>query len=150
MKDVREALMIGRNSEGKLIRRPVSPFMLGSAYRFQLSSATSILHRISGCVLGVATLLFTLWLVTAAAGEPAFAMMQWFWSTWVGMIVLFGFTLALCYHFCNGIRHLFWDSGKGFELKTAHTTGVTVFVVAGLMTATFWIIAFLVWWWQVL
>lgn len=145
MKDVREALMIGRNSEGKLVQRPVSPFMLGSAYKFQISSTTSILHRISGCALGVGTLLFALWLVTAASGEAAFSVMQWCLASWVGMIILFGFTLALCYHFCNGIRHLSWDTGKGFEKQTSHRTGVVVFVAAGVMTVAFWIIAFLVW-----
>ena len=145
MKDVREALMLGRNSEGKLVRRPVSPFMLGSAYRFQMSSFTSILHRITGCALGAGTLLFTLWLVSAAVGDTAFSAVQWFMASWIGMIILFGFTLALCYHFCNGIRHLAWDAGKGFELKTAHASGVWVFVVAAVMTIAFWIIAFLVW-----
>ena len=142
MKDVREALMIGRNSEGKLVRRPVSPFMLGSAYKFQITSTTSILHRVTGCALGVGTLLFTLWLVTAASGEGAFSAIQWFLASWIGMIILFGFTLAFCYHFCNGIRHLAWDAGKGFELGTARCSGIWVFVAAGVMTIAFWLIAF--------
>ena len=142
MKDVREALMIGRNSEGKLVRRPVSPFMLGSAYKFQISSLTSILHRISGCVLAVGTLLFTLWLVTAASGAEVFAGLEAFLVSWIGLIILIGFTLALCYHFCNGIRHLAWDAGKGFEKHTSHRTGVIVFIAAALMTLAFWLIAF--------
>ena len=116
MKDVREALMIGRNTEGKLVRRPVSPFMLGSAYKFQTSSLTSIMHRITGCALGVGTLLLTYWLVSAASGDGAYSIAEAILGSWFGILVLFGFTVALFYHFCNGIRHLAWDAGKGFEL----------------------------------
>jgi succinate dehydrogenase / fumarate reductase, cytochrome b subunit len=145
MKDVREALMIGRNSEGKLVRRPISPFMLGSAYRFQMSSATSILHRISGCALGVGTLLLTLWLVCAASGDGAFSVIQAFFASWIGLLILFAFTAALFYHFCNGIRHLSWDAGKGFELPDMHRNGMLVFAATIILTVVFWVIAFLVW-----
>jgi succinate dehydrogenase / fumarate reductase cytochrome b subunit len=144
MKDVREALMIGRNSEGKLVRRPISPFMLGSAYQFQMSSTSSILHRITGVALGAGTLLFTAWLVCAAAGDSAFSVIQAILGSPVGLFVLFCFTLALFYHFCNGIRHLAWDAGKGFELPAMHRNGVLVFVSAGVLTVAFWVIAFLV------
>lgn len=145
MKDVREALMIGRNSEGKLVRRPVSPFMLGSAYRFQMSSLSSILHRITGCALGVGTILMTLWLVCAASGDGAFSVIQAVWASWIGMLILFGFTVALFYHFCNGIRHLAWDSGKGFELPDMHRNGKLVFTGTVALTVLFWVVALLVW-----
>nr|WP_295743690.1 succinate dehydrogenase, cytochrome b556 subunit [uncultured Acidocella sp.] len=145
MKDVREALMIGRNSEGKLVRRPVSPFMLGSAYRFQMSSLSSILHRITGCALGVGTILMTLWLVCAASGDGAFSVIQAVWASWIGMLILFGFTVALFYHFCNGIRHLAWDSGKGFELPDMHRNGKLVFAGTVALTVLFWVVALLVW-----
>lgn len=144
MKDVREALMVGRNSEGKLVRRPISPFMLGSAYQFQMSSLTSILHRITGVALGAGTLLFTAWLVCAAAGDGAFSVIQAILGSWFGLLILFGFTLALFYHFCNGIRHLAWDAGKGFELPAMHRNGMLVFVSAIILTLAFWVIAFLV------
>ena len=144
MKDVREALMIGQNSEGNLVRRPISPFMLGSAYRFQLSSATSILHRISGCALGVGTLLLSLWLVCAASGDVAFKVIQSFFSSWFGIFILFGFTVALFYHFCNGIRHLAWDAGKGFDLPVMHLNGRLVFTMTIVLTVIFWVMAFLV------
>ena len=144
MKDVREALMVGRNSEGRLVRRPISPFMLGSAYRFQTSSLTSILHRITGVGLGAGTLLFTAWLVCAAAGDGAFSVMQAFLASPIGLLILFAFTLALFYHFCNGIRHLAWDAGKGYELPAMHRSGMLVFAVAILLTLAFWVIAFLV------
>lgn len=145
MRDVRDALMIGRNSEGDLVRRPVSPFMLGSAYRFQISSATSILHRISGCVLGVGSLLLTLWLVCAASGDGAFSVIQAFLASWIGLVVLFGFTAALFYHFCNGIRHLAWDAGRGFEIPVMRRNGKLVFVATIILTLAFWTIAFMVW-----
>jgi succinate dehydrogenase / fumarate reductase cytochrome b subunit len=144
MKDVREALMVGRNSEGKLVRRPISPFMLGSAYKPQMSSMTSIMHRITGCALGVGTLLLTLWLVTAASGDDAFSIVQAFLSSWIGILVLIGFTAALFYHFCNGIRHLAWDAGKGFDLPTMHRTGAIVIAATIVLTLAFWVIALLV------
>ncbi|MDE2392062.1 MAG: succinate dehydrogenase, cytochrome b556 subunit [Rhodospirillales bacterium] len=145
MKDVREALMIGRNSEGDLVRRPVSPFMLGSAYRFQMSSATSILHRISGCALGVGSLLLTLWLVCAATGDGAFSVIQAFFASWIGLVILFGFTAALFYHFCNGIRHLAWDAGRGFDIPAMQRNGKLVFAATIVLTLAFWAIAFMVW-----
>ncbi len=144
MKDVREALMVGRNSEGKLVRRPVSPFMLGSAYQFQMSSLTSIMHRITGVALGAGTLLFTLWLVSAAAGDSAFSVVQAILGSWIGLLILFGFTLALFYHFCNGIRHLAWDAGQGFDLPAMHRNGWVVVAASLLLTLAFWAIAFLV------
>ncbi len=142
MKDVREALMTGRNSEGCLVRRPISPFMLGSAYRFQISSTTSILHRIAGCVLGVGTLLLTLWLTCAAVGDSAFSVIQAFFASWIGLLTLFGFTVALFYHFCNGIRHLLWDAGIGFDIPDMRRNGMLVFAATIILSVLFWGIAF--------
>jgi succinate dehydrogenase / fumarate reductase cytochrome b subunit len=143
MKDVREALMVGRNSEGKLVRRPLSPHL--QAYNMvRISSGTSILHRITGVALGAGTLLFTAWLVCAAAGDSAFSVIQAILASPVGLFVLFCFTLALFYHFCNGIRHLSWDAGKGFDLPTMHRTGQLVFAATIVLTVAFWVIAFLV------
>lgn len=142
MKDVREALMTGRNSEGCLVRRPISPFMLGSAYRFQISSTTSILHRIAGCVLGVGTLLLTLWLTCAAVGDSAFSVIQAFFASWIGLLMLFGFTVALFYHFCNGIRHLLWDAGIGFDIPDMRRNGMLVFAATIILSVLFWGIAF--------
>jgi succinate dehydrogenase / fumarate reductase cytochrome b subunit len=144
MKDVREALMVGRNSEGKLVRRPISPFMLGSAYRPQMSSMSSIMHRITGVGLGGGTLLFTAWLLCAAAGDSAFSIIQAILGSWLGLLVLFCFTLALFYHFCNGIRHLAWDAGKGFELPAMHRNGGLVIAASIVLTLAFWALAFLI------
>jgi succinate dehydrogenase / fumarate reductase cytochrome b subunit len=145
MKDVRKAQMIGRNTEGVLVRRPLSPFMLGSAYKPQMSSMTSITHRITGCALGAGTFLLTLWLVCAATGNSAFSMIQAFLGSWIGILILIGFTAALFYHFCNGLRHLAWDAGKGFELPDMHRTGWIVVGATVVLTVGFWIIGFLVW-----
>ncbi len=143
MKDVREALMVGRNSEGKLVRRPISPHL--QVYRPQISSALSIFHRITGCALGAGTLLLTLWLVAAASGDAAFSAVQALLASWLGLLVLIGFTAALFYHFCNGIRHLFWDFGKGYELPDMHRSGYIVLGATVVLTAGFWVIGFLVW-----
>jgi len=141
MKDVREALMVGRNTEGKLIRRPLSPFMIGSAYKPQLSSMTSIFHRITGVALGAGAVLLTLWLVSAASGDGPFSIVQAIFGSWIGLIILFGFTVALFYHFCNGIRHLAWDAGKGFDLPDMHRSGAYVIAATIILTVGFWAIA---------
>ncbi len=143
MKDVREALMVGRNSEGKLVRRPLSPHL--QIYKPQMSSATSIFHRISGVALGAGALLLTLWLVCAASGENAFSIIQAFLGSWVGILILIGFTLALFYHFCNGIRHLAWDAGRGFDLPAMHRNGWIVLAATFILTAVFWVIGLSVW-----
>ncbi len=143
MKDVREALMVGRNTEGKLVRRPLSPHL--QVYKPQMSSATSIFHRISGVALGMGTLLLTLWLVCAATSDAAFAAIQGFLGCWLGILILMGFTAALFYHFCNGIRHLAWDAGKGFDLPSMHRNGWIVLGATAVLSAGFWIIGFLVW-----
>jgi succinate dehydrogenase / fumarate reductase, cytochrome b subunit len=144
MKDVRKTQMIGRNTKGVLVRRPLSPFTLGSAYKPQLSSMTSIMHRITGCALGAGTLLLTLWLVCAATSDSAFSMTQAFLGSWIGVLILIGFTAALFYHFCNGLRHLAWDAGKGFELPDMHRTGWIVVGATAVLTVGFWVI-FWVW-----
>ncbi len=143
MKDVREAQMVGRNSEGTLVRRPLSPHL--QVYKPQISSMTSILHRITGCALGVGTLLLTAWLVCAATSDGAFAVIQAFLASWIGLLILFGFTASLFYHFLNGIRHLAWDAGRGFELPSMHRSGVTVIVGTVILTVAVWVVGFLVW-----
>jgi succinate dehydrogenase / fumarate reductase cytochrome b subunit len=135
--------MIGRNTDGKLVRRPISPHL--QVYKPQISSALSIFHRITGCALGAGTLLLTLWLVCAASGDNAFSIIQAFLASWIGLLILIGFTAALFYHFCNGIRHLAWDAGHGYELPTMHRTGYLVLAATVVLTVAFWVIGFLVW-----
>src|SRR6185437_11715164 len=118
MTDVREALMTGRKSDGTPVRRPLSPHL--QIYKPQITTALSIFHRITGVGLAAGTLLLVWWLVAAARSDAAYASVSWFIRSPIGWVLLFGWSVALWFHFCNGIRHLFWDFGHGFELTEMH------------------------------
>jgi succinate dehydrogenase / fumarate reductase cytochrome b subunit len=144
VKDVRDALMIARTSDGKLVRRPLSPHV--QVYRWPVSMALSILHRITGCALGVGTLLLTWWLVSAASADDAvFDRAQWFMGSAVGLLLLFGWSLALIFHFFSGIRHLVWDAGFGFDAPAYNTSGWGVIIATGVGTVLVWIVGLAVW-----
>ncbi len=102
----------------------------------------SILHRATGCALGVGTLVLVWWLLALSAGPEAFDTAQAVAGSFIGRLFLFGWTFALFYHFCNGIRHLVWDTGRGFELETAARTGHAVPIVAAALTILAWIIGY--------
>lgn len=116
--------------------RPLSPHL--QVYRWTITMASSILHRGTGAALGAGTLLLAWWLLAAATGPDAFEVVQDFMASIIGRLILFGFTWSLMFHFLNGIRHLAWDTGKGFELKTATTTGWLVFVGSVVLTLVAW------------
>ena len=120
-------------------RRPLSPHL--QVYKPQLTSVLSISHRITGVALAVGTLLLAWWLIAAAAGPDAFAVVQGFLGSWLGYLILFGFSYALMYHLCNGIRHLFWDAGYGFELETVYKSGWATVIVSVALTVVTWAIA---------
>jgi succinate dehydrogenase / fumarate reductase cytochrome b subunit len=122
--------------------RPLSPHL--QIYRPQLTSLLSVVHRGTGVVLGVGTLLLAWWLIAAAMGPAAFETVQWFNGSWIGRLVLLGFTFSLFYHLCNGIRHLFWDMGAGFEIKTVNLTGWLVLVASTGLTGLTWILGYAV------
>ena len=109
MRDVRDALMVARNTDGKLVRRPLSPHL--QVCRWPLTMALSITHRVTGVGLGIGTLLLTWWLVAAATSDSAFDRLQWFLGSPIGMLLLFCWTLSLMFHLCSGMRHLLWDAG---------------------------------------
>jgi succinate dehydrogenase / fumarate reductase cytochrome b subunit len=137
--DARDALMVGTSSDGKPVARPLSPHL--QVYRPQLTSALSIFHRISGVALGIGTLLLVWWL-TAAAGSPrAFAAAQGFIGSWFGLILLFGWTAALFYHFLNGIRHLWWDTGRGLAIDQVEQSAKAVLAGTAGLTVLAWLIA---------
>ncbi len=123
--------------------RPLSPHL--QVYRWQWTMALSILHRITGVALGVGSLLLVYWLAAAATGPEAYTRAQGFVGSWFGMLLLFGFSLALFYHLANGIRHLFWDAGRGFELKTAYASGLAVLAAAVVLTGFAWIVGLSMW-----
>jgi succinate dehydrogenase / fumarate reductase cytochrome b subunit len=117
--------------------RPLSPHL--QIYRPQITSILSITHRMTGIALAAGALLFTYWLTAAAYGPDAFANAQVFMGSIFGRLVLFGFTLSLFFHLCNGIRHLVWDAGRGFELPMLRATGWLVLVMSVVLSiATFW------------
>jgi len=120
--------------------RPVSPHL--SVYKPQISSVLSILHRVTGVALGVGTLMLTAWLVSAAMGPDAYQAVQGFIGSILGRLLLLGFTAALCYHLLNGIRHLFWDAGLGYELDTMTRTGWMVVIGAAILTALIWVLGY--------
>ena len=120
--------------------RPTSPHI--QIYRWQWTMLLSITHRITGVGLAVGTLLLVWWLVAAATGPESYASAQAFMSHWFGRLLLFGWTWAFFYHLGNGIRHLFWDAGKGFELPTGYATGWIVVVASLGLTGLAWIIAY--------
>jgi succinate dehydrogenase / fumarate reductase cytochrome b subunit len=143
VKDVRDALMIARNSEGKLVHRPLSPHL--QVYRWPISMAMSIVHRVTGVALGVGTLLLTWWLVAAAGSDDAFDRAQWFMGSALGLLLLFGWSIALIFHFFSGIRHLVWDAGLGFEPAIYHKTGWGVLIASGICTLLVWAVGLAVW-----
>ena len=112
--------------------RPLSPHL--QIWRWQLSMALSIAHRATGIVLSAGAVLLVIWLVAAAAGPDSYEVAQRCAGSWAGYLFLFGFSLCLFYHLLNGIRHLFWDAGYGFELPTVTRTGWAV--VLGTVAAT--------------
>ena len=143
MPDVRDALIIGKRSDGTLVRRPLSPHL--QAYKPQVSSVTSILNRLTGIAISFGLILMVWWLVAAAEGPKAFATAQGFIGSPIGLIMMFGWTVALWYHFCAGIRHLVWDAGYGYGVKTSHQTALIAVAATLVLTVISWIIGLAVW-----
>jgi succinate dehydrogenase / fumarate reductase cytochrome b subunit len=143
MKDVRDALFVAQRSDGTLVRRPMSPHI--QVYRFQLSMFLSIANRVAGVISSLGTLLLVWWLVAAASGPGSFGTVQRVVGHPVGMIVLFGWTLALVFHFFSGLRHLAWDAGYGFGKDVFNRTGPMVVAATIVMTLLIWAIGFSLW-----
>ena len=115
--------------------------MLGQEYKFQITSFMSILHRVTGISLAVGGFLFAGWLLALAAGGDTYACVAECLASLPGKVLLFGFTLALVYHFLNGIRHLLWDAGWGFEIPKAYASGYAVWIVGIVLTIVIWAVA---------
>ena len=123
----------------KIFVRPISPHL--GIYRPQISSVMSILHRITGVALFAGTALLVTWLWSAAYVPSFYATLYGLATTLPGRLCLMGWTAAFYYHLCNGIRHLFWDMGKGFELPTMHLTGWLTLLATLVFTALTWGVA---------
>lgn len=116
--------------------RPLSPHL--QIYRLPLPALMSISHRLSGVVLSTGTVLVALWLMMLAAGEEWFALAQMAVSHPLGQLVLFGYSVALFYHACNGVRHLFWDAVIGLNIPAIYTSGRVAIALAAVLTVLFW------------
>jgi succinate dehydrogenase / fumarate reductase cytochrome b subunit len=118
--------------------------MLGQYYRFQISSFLSITHRITGVGLALGTILIAVWVMSAAMGPREYNEFARIAHGPIGQLLLFGWSWALLYHLCNGVRHLVWDAGYAFEKKSVDLGGWIVVAASAILTVAVWAIAYLV------
>jgi len=117
--------------------RPLSPFM---NYRWQYTNTLSILHRLTGILLSLGFLLLVYWLTAVAAGPESYQNAREVFGSTAAQLVLLGISVSFCYHLLNGIRHLFFDFGRGFELKTARASGRAAAAAAVVLGTVFWLL----------
>jgi succinate dehydrogenase / fumarate reductase, cytochrome b subunit len=117
-------------------KRPLSPHL--QVYRPQITSVLSISHRFSGIVLAAGLLVLVYWLAALAAGDAAYAAALSVLGAWPVKLVLFLGSFAFFYHLANGIRHLWWDSGRGFEISQVYASGWAVIIAASALTLLAW------------
>jgi len=117
-------------------QRPLSPHL--QIYRWELTAIMSITHRATGVFLAMGTLVLVYWLMAVAVGPGAYQQAQHLLGSPFGLLILFAWSFSLFYHLCNGIRHLFWDAGCGFELKTVYASGYFVWVATLVLTGLAW------------
>ncbi|PSJ62044.1 succinate dehydrogenase, cytochrome b556 subunit [Pseudaminobacter soli (ex Li et al. 2025)] len=122
--------------------RPLSPHL--TIYKPPITMTTSILHRITGGALYFGTLLVAWWLIAAATTESHFNFVNWIFGSWIGRLVLFGYTWALMLHMLGGIRHLIWDTGAGLEKHTASKIAWATVVGSVVLTLAIWIVGYMV------
>ncbi len=119
--------------------RPLSPHL--QVYRPQITSILSILHRMSGVLLVLGSVVPVYWLSSAAAGPDAYREAVTILNHWLVKLLLLGWTLAFYYHLANGVRHLCWDVGRGFELAALEQSGKAVVAAAIILTVLTWMFA---------
>ena len=120
-------------------KNPLSPHL--QIYRWQISSLLSITHRISGIINLLALILIFFWLIFLSLGESNYELFLLAINSFFGKFILIGFTWSMCFHILSGIRHLAWDLGYGFEIKTANISGVIVIISSLALTIVFWLFA---------
>ena len=116
--------------------RPLSPHL--TIYRWPISMTLSILHRVTGVALSTGLVILTIWLLALSFGAAAYEPVVGLLGTIIGKLALVGFSFAFFFHFCNGIRHLFWDVGKGFEMRQVIASAWSVVVVSLSLTLLLW------------
>ena len=114
-------------------QRPLSPHL--QVYKPQLTSMMSITHRVTGLSLSLGLVIFVFWLYTLATHTEMASELIAFFNTGIGVVLLYAWIFAFAYHLCNGIRHLFWDVGKGYSLPAVYRSGYLVIIVAAVITA---------------
>lgn len=118
--------------------RPLSPHL--TWYKPQITSTLSIMHRFSGIALTLGAVALVWWVVAVAIGGATYDGTATLYASVGGQIVLFLWTVALAFHLGNGIRHLFWDAGKGFEMTTVNRSGMAVLAATAVLTMAIWLI----------
>ena len=118
---------------------PLSPHL--QIYRWHISSLVSITHRISGIINLIALILIFFWLLTLSFGENNYELFLLIINSFFGKFILIGFTWSMSFHLLSGIRHLAWDLGYGFEIKTANISGIIVIISSLFLTILFWLFA---------
>ena len=121
--------------------RPLSPHL--SIWRFQLPAVMSITHRMTGVILASGTILLTCWLLALAFGENSFNLVSVIIFHPIGQLVMFGYSVVLFYHACNGVRHLFWDYGKALDVPGVYTSGRIALITMFVLIVGFWSVIFL-------
>ena len=120
-------------------KNPLSPHL--QIYRWHISSLLSITHRISGVINLLALILIFFWLLFLSLGENNYELFLLTINSFFGKFVLIGFTWSMSFHLMSGIRHLAWDLGYGFEIKTANISGIIVIISSLVVTIMFWLFA---------
>jgi len=120
-------------------KNPLSPHL--QIYRWQISSLLSITHRILGVINLIALFLIFFWLLILSLGESNYQSFLLIINSLFGKFILIGFTWSMSFHVLSGIRHLVWDMGYGFEIKTANISGIIVIFSSLVLTTIFWLFA---------
>jgi succinate dehydrogenase cytochrome b subunit len=120
--------------------RPLSPHL--GIYKWQLHMAMSILHRATGTFLAFGLVVFAWWLMAIAAGPDQLASFMALAVHPVGRLALLGISYSLIYHALNGVRHLFWDAGRGYDLDTVRNSGLLVMAASVAFTLVLWMFVY--------
>ena len=119
-------------------QNPLSPHL--QIYRWHISSLLSITHRISGVINLFSLILIFFWLLVLSLGENNYELFLLMINSFIGKFILIGFTWSMSFHILSGIRHLAWDMGYGFEIKTANISGIIVIISSLVLTIIFWLL----------
>jgi len=121
------------------LKNPLSPHL--QIYRWHISSLLSITHRISGIINLLGLILIFFWLIVLSLGESNYQLFLLIINSFIGKFILIGFTWSMCFHILSGIRHLAWDLGYGYEIRTANVSGIIVIIFSLILTIIFWLLA---------